>query len=859
MAKAKPVLFYLHSMHEWSDEEANTIMETANRIGDQNKCRIIHMKAENAFSIEGADVMLQRQALEALSELLDRIMPKKNPLLPSTPFRDFMSVGSLVDVGNLTAALPALTNGAATAPPEDVTRATLEFRVHQKIRAPYDMYYMDKTQRTSLPVMIAEDCRCEATISEDGRVVEISGDRVENVRLCITRLEGVQEYFLRAPFRLDKVALVYAQARNEFRLIFVPVADHLYFSRNIDYLPSDVSELKPRSFCVAEMGVFDPERRKWVLRNGVKQPLRSSEPVPQSPVHEAPRSNAPQHPMGRGSQPVEPPTRPPAQRHSSGRSGGLEWHEQENPPFGFNVGGPARRQSQPQPTATMSWGPGRPSQSSGSTWPAPGSSSGKKVLPPAQGTTRRLEEREWSSAGYDATGGGDNEFPSLSASSSKSAGKKVGVPSLPPVRKVDSQTSGNMAGSPGGFYSPTESPSRASNGGYEYVDSDFEYLESITSSASRQWERDRDEHDPPRLRDAQREREDGHRVIQTLPRLQASPSQQNGQSAFVNAIKAFNMKRLSESIWNGMSELRGQRKEIRLIGRLGSALYPLDPIFKDKAWEYTELEKLIAGSARLRPVFSPIATTNADVASKFHRTLGELKSKTAHFEIMCGSRTNPQSKFTPTVIIVPSTQAVLERVVTPWETYGDVIWDAVDRHLDFQILLQAREGVVRDTKSALGRTDVKPFNTFRKKLSIGTYNSHITCYNIKEMGAKDKVYKTYLQVHNILLRESGTYERQGFTIVLHQVKQLNIVQLPGLDAVRADVDESAKVWFEVEVFNAEVNQKLQANQELIGGTVADWKVSDLLGDDPTSSDELWKLVRELMNRSEDYDRYMTGN
>ncbi|KAF9343720.1 hypothetical protein BGX34_006443, partial [Mortierella sp. NVP85] len=56
-----------------------------------------------------------------------------------------------------------------------------------------------------------------------------------------------------------------------------------------------------------------------------------------------------------------------------------------------------------------------------------------------------------------------------------------------------------------------------------------------------------------------------------------------------------------------------------------------------------------------------------------------------------------------------------------------------------------------------------------------------------------------------------------------------------------------------------VNQKLQANQELIGGTVADWKVSDLLGDDPTSSDELWKLVKELMNRSEEFDRYTTDN
>lgn len=107
------------------------------------------------------------------------------------------------------------------------------------------------------------------------------------------------------------------------------------------------------------------------------------------------------------------------------------------------------------------------------------------------------------------------------------------------------------------------------------------------------------------------------------------------------------------------------------------------------------------------------------VADEFRRSLGGPKSETAHFEIKCGSRINPQSPFEDTVIIVPTTQAILERVVTPWETFGDVVWDSLDKRLDFQILLQAREGIIRDTKTALGRTDVKPFNTFRKKISIG--------------------------------------------------------------------------------------------------------------------------------------------
>ncbi|KAF9994157.1 hypothetical protein BGZ65_010243 [Modicella reniformis] len=252
---------------------------------------------------------------------------------------------------------------------------------------------------------------------------------------------------------------------------------------------------------------------------------------------------------------------------------------------------------------------------------------------------------------------------------------------------------------------------------------------------------------------------------------------------------------------------------------------------------YTDLENAVMKNLKLRPVFSPIASIEGEFLETLPKNL-RPKTETAHFEIHCDSRTNPQSNYVPTIITVPTTQAILERVVTPWETYGDVIWDAVNKRLDFQILLQAREGVIHDTKSALGRTDVKPFSTFRKKLSLGTDNSHITCYNIRDKA------KSYLEIRNIIFKKSSTYERSDqLAVVIHKVQELEIKLIDGLDAVRAEVHDNCKTWYEIEIYNEKISQRLESNIELIPGTVADWEVSDLIG-----GEELWNMVKELMNR-----------
>lgn len=112
-------------------------------------------------------------------------------------------------------------------------------------------------------------------------------------------------------------------------------------------------------------------------------------------------------------------------------------------------------------------------------------------------------------------------------------------------------------------------------------------------------------------------------------------------------------------------------------------------------------------------------TTSQDNIEGLFGYLGNPTVDTAQYEVFCNSRNNPLSRWVDTLMTIPSNKAILERVVTPWVTFGEVTWNALDRNLDFELLAQAREGVSRNLTTALGRTDVKPYKDFQKKLSLG--------------------------------------------------------------------------------------------------------------------------------------------
>ncbi|KAG0006128.1 hypothetical protein BGZ79_008674 [Entomortierella chlamydospora] len=823
-----------------------------NRIGMQYASSIKYDHVNYVFVITGNEPKMQKQALIALNDLIE----DQRPALvnyPQKPFRDLEDLSSsiasrpqadtasglLIDVD-----YSPSDSSYLQATPSQETKQTIEFQIDDRVRDPYEMYFADKREKVELPIMLGERFNCNAIISGDGRTITVSGNS-KDVSSCVSQIKQMQDYFLRPPFRLDKVALVYGSSREEFRLQFVPVVEHLFYSTYLEYLPSSFGKAIPGHFCVIEKAVYDASRAVWAIRDGVR-----INPRPQVAANTGSQRGSVG--PGRGT--------PPSSRQAYSRlqgpvSSSTEWHEQENPNFGF---GPTKESSiVDKQTRPSSWKPIAsnsktvqqnssqiPWQSSGT----PGNLKSQSSSTSQSNITRREVQPEWPAQSFETKD--EDDFPSL-GSVSKSASKSVSRPSVSPTppKSHKPKTYKDEAGAildNSRATTPQHMTSRSNS--IVFGEQDLAYLENIPaqrSAVSRPREHDNIGLEQAALRDPTKDQEDAQRTIRSLPRLQASPEtpiqrQVTPQAAFITGMRNYNMRRLSESIRNGLKELRGQRKEIRLVGRLGCVLYPMDNFILNQFWEYTQLESVIVKKREIRPVFSPIVTTNNANFNSLYGFLRTPKTETAHFEIECDTRINPTSRFTKTLVTVPTTIAVLDRVVTPWETFGEVIWNSVDKNMDFEILLQAREGAIRDTKSALGRTDVKPFSAFRKRLSIGMRNSHITCHEIKPL----------LEVRNINFRETLTYEKPGkFTFVVHKVEELQLTRTQGVDAVTGRTSGPGKKWYEFEVYNEVVNSKLRSNLTVIPGAVADWTVEEIVGqspDNPDNSDELIRMVKALM-------------
>ncbi|KAG0286222.1 hypothetical protein BGZ96_009621, partial [Linnemannia gamsii] len=803
------------------------------------------------FTVAGSDRERQKQALVALRDLVQ----KKTPAKVTYPkkFRDGQThpsgsttgstassapgsvTGSLIDIQDITTSFSLID---MTPVPPEVTKYTVEFVADDEIRDPFEMYYADKRQKIDLPTMLATEKGCEALVSPDGRTVRISGDSMSKLTTIQRQLQKMQKYHLRKKFQVDRAALVYGSYRDEFRLVFVPIQEHQYYTKHIKFFPSSLRGTpRPAEYCVIEKATYDDNRDEWVIRSDVKITSR--------------QSASPQRRPNVAHSPARQPSRsnwgpPPQASDRAGRyetSAGSEWFDQKNPAFGFsNSPAPAAASRQPSAPSqhNSNWNTNR-SYRTDTTIPPSWSPTGVRSISPVQsnnmpqGQVRRVPQPEWGAPIFNTTGAGD--FPSLPAGG-RPPKKQTGMPSLPPPRSVPASNSD---------YSrpptvPSQAPQPSVSKDIIFGDQDWDYLEDRASQSSGQRSREMENNglDVPRLRDPSSEFADAQRTLRRLPNQQATPggssSQFDRSGRFVDTMRVYNMRRLAETIRSGLTELQGRRKEIRLFGRLGNVVYPTHPEMLTRPWEFTDIDSVLVKKHSVRPWFSPITTTVTSHVNSLYGFLGKFKTESAYYEIECDTRTNPTSRYIRTLVTVPSTVAHLERVVTPWETFGEAMWNAVDKHADFEILLQAREGVIHDTNSALGRTDVKPFSTFRKKLSLGTHNSHITCRNVQD----------YLEVRAINFRETRTYEKPGqFTVEIHKIEELELVKTGGIDSVTGRTGGNGKLWYEFEVTNDVTKKQLQTNLKLTPGMVADWEVDDIVGEG-SGTEELAILVKRLM-------------
>ncbi|KAG0339660.1 hypothetical protein BG004_006717 [Podila humilis] len=780
------------------------------------------------------------------------------------------------EVGTSPSAAPTLPEAESAL--QEITKV---FNIDERIRDPYQMFYPTKRQKTDLPAAIAMARNCKSVISSNARVVSITGSTILDVSRCLQELQGMQEYFLRPRHILERVTLVYGSTREPFRIILVPLHRHQHFSK-IPYFPTNISVFEgilPRDHLVAIKASYDPSEGDWL-----------PDPEALFPLNLAPRPGrprAPQSSSGQGS-PLEswgaPPQRP---------SGRAEWYDADADTQGFGFGSGYIDDDEPL-ERRPSYGSNQPWSTSNNlrksntgSWPTPGSrspasrtaSSTKAGPPSGQGTSsnrpgpssrpgyvgsssgsgsgtksqsqshspsssqssrgggvvRTMERPQWVSPAFETNG--ESDFPSLGGKRdsrpSSRASQKLPMPKLAPVRKPDKPLDWNSppVSSPQSPGPGNGSGSVPSDNNLVFDDQAIAFLEKRSSSPKVNNSSDLSF---PTLRNPGQERQDNQRTLRKLPSLQSDASQD--AHSFINRMRSYNMRRLTRAVWAGLDELRGHRQEIRLFARLGKVVYNGDPKICGQSWDHEELESTVIRKLGAKPRFSPIVTTESRSIENMFGFLGVPASESAEFEVICNTRTNPQSKWDPTVVIVPPTVAILERVVTPWETYAEVSWNSMDKNTDFEILLQAREGVIHDTHSALGRTDVKPFGAFRKSLSIGTHNKHISC----------RETPGYLKILSINYRESRKYGFEEFSVVVHHVQELDLTRTPQTNGVTAHTFRSGKAWYEIEVINEVLARHFKSNLTLTPGLTALWETKDILGDNRDNSEELSKMVKNTM-------------
>ncbi|KAG0096798.1 hypothetical protein BGZ93_003968 [Podila epicladia] len=782
-----------------------------------------------------------------------------NLLLPRIPFPDARSNAArpnvvdpnfnhpselLIDFSEDANDPPATTQQPSQAPPI----VTETFVIDNRIQDPNRMFYPTKRQKTDLPEIIASSRNCTSVISNNSREVTIQGESTTDVGRCIQDLQNMQAYFLRPHYRLDKVSLL----------------------------------LDPSKYLVAIKASYDSAAGDWLPDPGVLTILNLAPNGRQSSHQGSVRS--PQG-AGRGS--------------SDGRSwgpaptgGATEWYDQDSDGFGFGFGFAdnlpsseklpststhpsstnsswtlANRVKRPSPTArtlqpsqlssspspspssspsnlslsTESWltpagakipQSGQASSSSSSCrWGIQGSSSRPDCRSPAPGSVSRaetsqggnvraMERSQWVMPTYEARD--EHKFPSLGGPGpSTKAPKKPGMPQLPPMRKSGESI---WSSSPvSNSHSPKASESLV------FDDNAFEFLEKRSSSPKVNNNTDLAfPHHPGQNRDS--------RTLRVLPSLQSDASQD--VNSFINNMRSYNMRRLTQSMWAGLEELRGHRKEIRLFARLGKVLYKGPISVCGQTWDHEQLETTVIRNLGVTPLFSPIVTTSSSSIENMFGFLGQPAAESAEFDVICDTRTNPQSRYVSTLVTVPPKVATLNRVVTPWETYAEVSWNSMDKNTDFEILLQSRKGVIHDSHSALGRIEVKPFGAFRKSLSIGTHNKHISCREIPN----------YLEIRSINYKETRKYtfeDNVDLTVLVHNVQELKLTRIKETNTVTGRTFGEGNAWYEIEVYNDNLNRHFRSNLTLTEGLAADWTAKDILGS-PTNSDELSKMVKNTM-------------
>ncbi|CAG8445075.1 7771_t:CDS:10 [Dentiscutata erythropus] len=305
----------------------------------------------------------------------------------------------------------------------------------------------------------------------------------------------------------------------------------------------------------------------------------------------------------------------------------------------------------------------------------------------------------------------------------------------------------------------------------------------------------------------------GINVVMRNVVLEQNPNNSNASSVNGNGVPStpgkmlrdYNLSQISRVLSEGLEYVRSQREEIRLFGSLGKVLFTkVPPNVSNKLWDFLELKDVIVGE-------------HGTLYQNFVKILGNGKTicgRNSFFEINANARNSPHAGYTPVSMYVNCDFVSLDRVTMQWNHLVDVDWTVLDRNFDFEISLQSRRVL---------RSDVKPFTTFMKKVSVSPTNNVITYENVTD----------FLHVKSINYKQVSRYMlHEPFIAELTRIEQVPISE----QTTRKIIGKTGQgpYWYTIET-----------NEFLGPGQVTEWTVDNIIGDD-SSKLHLIEYVKAML-------------
>lgn len=195
------------------------------------------------------------------------------------------------------------------------------------------------------------------------------------------------------------------------------------------------------------------------------------------------------------------------------------------------------------------------------------------------------------------------------------------------------------------------------------------------------------------------------------------------------------------------------------------------------------------------------------------------------------ARNQPSVAYEPVVMYMSQGIVELKKVVTKTNKVTEIDWVSLDRKFDFQMLLKTEE---------LTRTDVRPYNTFIKKVSVCPNTRLITFENVPD----------FLEVNTILLKQTTKYRIHfPFVVEITRVEKIPLSRQKlsnyGIDKIQGETGKG-QVWYDLEVSYSAHDEIFKANSDLPVGKLASWTVEDIIGKEDEASVALVEYIRCLL-------------